>query len=140
MMDEKREAGTGQYQEQHSAKLDAQAAKHISLPPALTVKQLGELLEVNAIDIIKQLMRNGLMANINQTIDFNVASVIAENFGFKVKRQPSATKSKAVPTPVAKTERVNNMTQMFAFMSVIIMVNCNKLLCSFPELPQAHII
>ena len=101
MIDERQEAGTGQHQEQQTAKLDTQAAKHISLPPALTVKQLGELLGVNAVDIIKQLMRNGLMANINQTVDFNVASVIAENFGFKVKRQPTSTKSKAVPTAKA---------------------------------------
>jgi len=90
-------------QDTQSAKLGAQSAKQISLPPALTVKQLGELLEVNAVDIIKQLMRNGMMANINQTIDFNVASIIADNFGFKVKRQPAPVKQK--PPPSTKTAK-----------------------------------
>jgi translation initiation factor IF-2 len=89
-----RKQETGMEQENQSIKLGSQSAKQISLPPALTVKQLGELLEVNAVDIIKQLMRNGMMANINQTIDFNVASIIADNFGFKVKRQPAPVKSK----------------------------------------------
>lgn len=90
-----------QNQEHQAAKLESHAAKQISLPPALTVKQLGELLEVNAVDIIKQLMRNGVMANINQTIDFNVASVIAENFSFKVKRQPASAKAKPASTAKA---------------------------------------
>jgi translation initiation factor IF-2 len=90
-------------QDNQSAKLGVQSTKQISLPPALTVKQLGELLDVNAVDIIKQLMRNGMMANINQTIDFNVASIIADNFSFKVKRQPAPAKPKS--TPVTKTAK-----------------------------------
>ena len=82
-------------------KLEKQSAKQVSLPPVLTVKQLAELIDVTPVDIIKQLMRNGLMANINQTIDFNVASVITENFGYKVKRQPAPPKTK--PSAPAKT-------------------------------------
>ena len=67
------------------------------------MKQLAELLGVNAVDIIKQLMRNGIMANINQTIDFNVATIIADNFGYKVKRQPAQTKTK--PAATTKTTK-----------------------------------
>ncbi len=103
MTERKQEAVMEPNQERQAAKPGTQAAKQVSLPPVLTVKQLGELLEVTAVDIIKQLMRNGLMANINQTIDFNVASVIAENYGFKVKRQPAPAKSK--PAPTAKTAK-----------------------------------
>ena len=84
-------------------KPDQQTAKQISLPPVLTVKHLAELLGVTPVDIIKQLMRNGMMANINQTIDFNVASVITENFGYKVKRQPAPPKTK--PSAPAKATK-----------------------------------
>lgn len=101
MTERKHEAVMEPNQEHQAAKLDTHSAKQISLPPVLTVKQMGELLDVTAVDIIKQLMRNGVMANINQTIDFNVASVIAENYGFKVKRQPASAKSK----PAAKAAK-----------------------------------
>ncbi len=103
MTERKQEPVMEQQQENQATKLGTQSTKQISLPPALTVKQLGELLEVNAVDIIKQLMRNGMMANINQTIDFNVASIIADNFGFKVKRQPAPVKPKS--TPAAKAAK-----------------------------------
>jgi translation initiation factor IF-2 len=103
MTDRKQEAIIERAQDNHKANHDSPAASQISLPPALTVKQLAELLGVNGVDIIKQLMRNGIMANINQTIDFNVASIIADNFGYKVKRQPTPSRAKpAATTKVAK--------------------------------------
>lgn len=103
MTDRKQEAIIERAQDNHKANPDSPAASQISLPPALTVKQLAELLGVNGVDIIKQLMRNGIMANINQTIDFNVASIIADNFGYKVKRQPTPSRAKpAAKTKVAK--------------------------------------
>jgi translation initiation factor IF-2 len=103
MSDKKQEAVIEQPQDNQKAKSDKQATSQISLPPTLTVKQLAEILGVNAVDIIKQLMRNGIMANINQTIDFNVATIIADNFGYKVKRQPAHAKTKpAAPTKSTK--------------------------------------
>ncbi len=95
MIDSNKESIAELEQDNTSMVLDSRTSKQISLPPVLTVKQLGEIIDVTAVDIIKQLMRNGVMANINQTIDFNVASVIADNFGYKVKRQPSSVKSKS---------------------------------------------
>src|SRR4030042_1965380 len=98
MSDKKQEVLIEQAQDNQEAKSDTKAASQVSLPPTLTVKQLAEILGVNAVDIIKQLMRNGIMANINQTIDFNVATIIADNFGYKVKRQPAHIKTKPVAT------------------------------------------
>ena len=102
MSDKKQEAVIEQPQDNKESKSDSQTTTEISLPPTLTVKQLAAILEVNAVDIIKQLMRNGVMANINQTIDFNVATIIADYFGYKVKRQPAV---KAKPTLAAKTTK-----------------------------------
>ncbi|HEY7268411.1 MAG TPA: translation initiation factor IF-2 [Dehalococcoidia bacterium] len=59
--------------------------KAIELPRALTVKELGDLLHVSAVDVIKELMKNGLMASINQVIDFDTAAIVASDFGFEAR-------------------------------------------------------
>ena len=57
----------------------------VELPFSITVKQLAHTLKVEPVNIIKQLMRKGIMANINQTMDFDTASKIAADFGYNVK-------------------------------------------------------
>jgi translation initiation factor IF-2 len=66
----------------------------LTLPAALTVKQLAELMDVSAIDVIKQLMRQGVMANINQAIDFETASTIALIYGFEAQKQTITRQAK----------------------------------------------
>ncbi len=58
-----------------------EAKRQIEIPSSLSVKQLAELLGISAIVLIKQLMRNGVFANINQAIDYGTAVVVAANFG-----------------------------------------------------------
>ncbi len=58
-------------------------SKTVELPRALTVKELGDMLNVSAVEIIKELMKNGLMASINQVIDYDTAAIIASDFGFE---------------------------------------------------------
>ena len=57
-------------------------AKSTELPRALTVKELAERLKVSPVDIIKELMKNGVMASINQVIDYDTAAIVASDFGF----------------------------------------------------------
>ena len=45
----------------------------VSIPRALTVKELADLTGVTPIEVIKRLMTNGVMANQNQTIDYDTA-------------------------------------------------------------------
>jgi len=59
----------------------------VELPPSITVKQLAELLKVDPVKVIKQLMRNGIMANINQVIDFDTATMIATALGYKTQQK-----------------------------------------------------
>ncbi|NCF67768.1 MAG: translation initiation factor IF-2 [Chloroflexi bacterium] len=56
----------------------------IEVPDFLTVRELAGIMEVSPIDVIKELMSNGIMANINQQIDFDTASIVAEEMGFEV--------------------------------------------------------
>jgi translation initiation factor IF-2 len=60
----------------------------VDIPRSIGVRQLAEMLHVDSIQIIKQLMRNGIMANINQIIDFDTASSIITGFGFKAHLKP----------------------------------------------------
>ena len=59
----------------------------VELPSSITVKQLANALKVEPVKVIKQLMRKGIMANINQTMDFDTASTIAADFGYNVKTE-----------------------------------------------------
>ncbi|MGD8752938.1 MAG: translation initiation factor IF-2, partial [Anaerolineales bacterium] len=60
-----------------------QILNQIELPASLTVRGLAQKLDTSPIDIIKTLMANGVMANINQQIDFDTAAVVAAELGFE---------------------------------------------------------
>jgi translation initiation factor IF-2 len=57
--------------------------KVIELPDAMTVRELARALRVNPIDIIKELMANGIVVAINQTIDYDTAEIVAGELGFE---------------------------------------------------------
>ena len=71
----------------------------VELPPSITVKQLADLLKVEPARVIKQLMRKGIMASVNQNIDFDTARETATDFGYEA-RAPKERK----PSP-ARQER-----------------------------------
>lgn len=58
--------------------------KIIHITPTVTVKKFAELLNLPATTVITELMKNGIMATINEEIDFDTASIIAEDLGFSV--------------------------------------------------------
>jgi translation initiation factor IF-2 len=58
-------------------------SKIIELTGSITVRELSILINASPIDVIKNLMANGVMANINQQIDFDTASIIAAEFGYE---------------------------------------------------------
>ena len=63
--------------------------KEITIPEIVTVRDLADLLGETPIKVIKILMSNGVLASINQQVDFDTATIIAAEFGFEVK-QPYA--------------------------------------------------
>jgi len=67
----------------------------IELPHSLSVRQLADLLQVSAVDIIKQLMRKDIMANINQAIDYDIASEVATSLNFETRLRPRTAKGAA---------------------------------------------
>lgn len=62
----------------------------VQLPSSVTVKKLAELLSVPVASVITELMKNGILATINEEIDFDTASVIASDLGFETKAAEEA--------------------------------------------------
>jgi translation initiation factor IF-2 len=56
--------------------------KSIELPPTITVRELAYAIQSSPIEVIKNLMQNGVMANINQQIDFDTAAIVASEMGY----------------------------------------------------------
>lgn len=53
------------------------------LPNSISVRDLAEKMDASPIQVIKVLMANGVMASINQTVDFDTAAVVASELGFE---------------------------------------------------------
>ena len=61
--------------------------KVIQMPEAISVGDLASTIQVDAVQIIKQLMRLGLFASVNEIIDFDTAAVVVRAFGYFAKPQ-----------------------------------------------------
>jgi translation initiation factor IF-2 len=57
--------------------------KTIELPLTITVRELAQAIKTSPIEIIKTLMTNGVMANINQQIDFDTAAIVVAEMGYE---------------------------------------------------------
>ena len=67
---------------EQAAEEPPQPSVRVVIPPAVIIKDLADLLDVTAVDVIKELMKNGVMATINQSVDFDTAAVVATDLGF----------------------------------------------------------
>ncbi len=63
----------------------------VMIPESITVGELATRLKATATDVIKKLMGLGVMAAINQEIDFDTASLVAEELGAKVEKEVIVT-------------------------------------------------
>ena len=59
--------------------------REITIPETLTVAELAQKMAIKAVEVIKAMMKMGAMATINQIIDQDTASLVAEEMGFKTK-------------------------------------------------------
>jgi translation initiation factor IF-2 len=61
--------------------------KKLTLPATVPVKELAERLSVSGPELIKYLMGNGVMATLNQSVDFDTAALAADHFGFEAESE-----------------------------------------------------
>jgi translation initiation factor IF-2 len=69
----------------------------VRIPAAIVVSDLAGVLGVTPVDVIKELMKNGVMATINQIVDFDTAAVIAADLGFDPKEEEAESAADAAP-------------------------------------------
>ena len=86
----------------------------VELPAPLRVQELAERLGLSGVEVIKQLMRDGVMANLTQLVDFPTAAMVAAELGFQPRELPQAPEP-AVPeraeAPVEAAEGEAKETQ-----------------------------
>lgn len=87
----------------------------LEIPAAISVQRLADVMRASNIEVIKQLMRRGVMANINQVIAFETASIIASDFGFRPTQteetKTTHTAQKPDTTPVPPEEEDTSLLQ-----------------------------
>jgi translation initiation factor IF-2 len=67
----------------------------VELPSSISVTDLSDLLAISHADIIKELIRNGIFATINQSIDFDTAALVAGELGFETVERGAAERAAA---------------------------------------------
>src|SRR5512147_3009751 len=55
----------------------------LELPASIVIRDLAQKIEKSPIDLIKKLMSNGVMATINQAVDFDTAAIVVAEYGFE---------------------------------------------------------
>ncbi len=63
----------------------------VKVPEEIVVSDLAAMLKVTAAEVVKKLFQFGVMANLNQTIDYDTAEIIATEFGAKVEKEVVVT-------------------------------------------------
>ena len=79
--------------------------KTLEIPRVLSVKELADLMGVSPVEVIKELMKNGVMAAINQVIDFDTAAIVASDMGFEP-LEAHAAETAEVPVEAGTTKHV----------------------------------
>ena len=86
----------------------------VEIPTTLTVKELSDLLHLSPVEVIKELIKSGVMASINQVIDFDTAAIVAHDLGFEPEAA-APSEAAAIPevieevAPVVEEEDTKNL-------------------------------
>ena len=82
-----RDAKKKSQEEEVESPVEVSADGSVNIPDAISVKELSEKSGVSVAKIIGELMKNGILANINQQIDFETVLIISGDLGFQVKKK-----------------------------------------------------
>ena len=66
----------------------------LEIPENISVKELAEKMEIKSTDLIAKLIENKIFASINEMLDFDTAEIIADDFGFELKKLESVDKKR----------------------------------------------
>ncbi|MFA6493026.1 MAG: translation initiation factor IF-2 [Patescibacteria group bacterium] len=100
---DKKDAGIrAQFVEEKKVETEKKVERSIvEIQPVLTVREFAEKLNLPVTQIISKLVKNGVMATINELIDFDTMSIIADEFNIELKlekEEKAGPKQEVVPT------------------------------------------
>ena len=113
------EPGRGQRPRRERSERRSGQTRPLVLPATMTVQYLAEVLNQHYIDVIKQLMRNGIMANVNQVIDYQVATLVTTALGVRTSMAPEPT---AATGRVAATTKGDNEEDLTSRPPVVVVM------------------
>lgn len=82
---------------QPAPKVEIAHPKHIKLPESIAVKDLASKMSYTAAEVVKKLFMMGVMATINQEIDFDTAALVAAEFGVTCEELPPDVDPTEIP-------------------------------------------
>ncbi len=71
---------------ERKARVQSGDAERVAIPALITVRDFATLLNLPVAKVMQELMRNGILASLNERIDFDSASIIAEDLGYLADR------------------------------------------------------
>ena len=80
--------------------------REVVLPETITVQDLAARMAVRGAEVVKVLMKNGILATINQTLDPDTAELVVSEFGHKVKRVSEADVEEGIEGVTDALERL----------------------------------
>ena len=89
-----RQSGKRETEAQRMRRLELERKKKklvIQIPEEITVSELAALMKITATEVVKKLFALGMMVTINDTIDFDTASIVAEELHVKVEKEVVVT-------------------------------------------------
>jgi len=92
-----------------NADKDENKVSPVELPPTMTVGELSSIISKSNVDTIKSLMRQGIMATVNQSVEFDIAAKVAASFGIGVIK-PIDKESSKVDSSIGKDETIDEST------------------------------
>jgi len=97
--------------DEQKVEVGAKPEKKISLPALIRVRDFADKLKLPLPKVIAELMKNGVLASMNETIDFDTASIISQEFGYEVMTDQTVTEAvedlstKLFSAPITKDDQ-----------------------------------
>ncbi|RJQ34672.1 translation initiation factor IF-2 [Candidatus Parcubacteria bacterium] len=85
-------------------KKDSENNKELAIGESIVVKDMAEMMKFPVAKLMGELMKNGIMVSLNERVDFDTATIIAEDLGFKVIKSDNEIKEEA-----SKRERLEKL-------------------------------
>ncbi len=83
-MEENKKSKLEELKKLSQSKVAKNEKKEIKIPPFITVKNFAKTIDRPISEVIKELMKNGVMASLNERIDFETAAIVADECGIKL--------------------------------------------------------